>query len=146
MAEIHYHVDHESQTTESEELTAREILRHANIDPEQYYLVELRGEERISFKDNPDQKIKLHDGMHFLSVSFGRIHYFVDDERQETDEEELTATEILDHAKIDPKNHYLVQIKGKERISYKDDPNKEIRMRNGMKFISVSTGPTPVSD
>ena len=146
MAEIHYHVDHESQRTESAELSAHEILRLASINPDEYYLVEVKGADRISFKDNPDQKIHLHDGMQFLSVSFGKIHYWVDDERQETEQEELTPVQIMEHAKIDPKNHYLVQIKGKERISYKDDPNQKIRMRNGMKFVSVSTGPTPVSD
>jgi len=74
------------------------------------------------------------------------INYKVDDERQETTEKTLTPTQILDKAGIDPKNHYLVQIKGKERISYKDKPNENIEMHDGMKFISVSTGPTPVSN
>ena len=58
--------------------------------------------------------------------------------RKETKEEELTPVEILEHAKIDPKTHYLhVQIKGKERISYKDEPAKKIRMRNGMRLLCL---------
>jgi hypothetical protein len=146
MEKIRYHVDHEHQETEHRVWTAREILQHASVNPEEYYLVQvLDDDKRDSYEADPSRKIEMRDGMKFISISFGKIHYEVDDEPQETDHQELTPQEILAHAKIDPKTHYLVQIKGKERISYKDDPTKEIRMRNGMKFISVSTGSTPVS-
>ena len=71
--------------------------------------------------------------------------YTVDDETQTTTAHELTATQILQNAGIDPASHYLVQLDGVHRISYQNEPNKEIRMHEHMKFISVSTGPTPVS-
>lgn len=73
------------------------------------------------------------------------IHYTVDDEKQTTKAHELTPTQILQHAGIDPTSHYLVQLDGHHRISYQNEPNKEIHMHEHMKFISVSTGPTPVS-
>ena len=73
------------------------------------------------------------------------INYKVDDEPQTTTERVLTPKQILENAKIDPNSHYLVQLEGKHQISYKDNPNQEIHMHEGMIFISVSTGPTPVS-
>ena len=71
--------------------------------------------------------------------------YTVDDEPQSTTEHILTAVQILEKATIDPATHYLVQIEGNHRISYQDKPNEKIHMHEHMKFISISTGPTPVS-
>ena len=73
------------------------------------------------------------------------FNYTVDDEKQSTTDHVLTAQQILSNAGIDPATHYLVQIEGKNRISYKDEPSKEIHMHEHITFISVSTGPTPVS-
>ena len=73
------------------------------------------------------------------------FNYTVDDEKQSTTALVLTAQQILSNAGIDPATHYLVQIEGKNRVSYKDDASKEIHMHEHMIFISVSTGPTPVS-
>ena len=67
--------------------------------------------------------------------------YTIDGEPQQTTAHELTATQILQNAGIDAASHYLVQIDGNHRISYQADPNEPMHM----KFISVSTGPTPVS-
>jgi hypothetical protein len=71
--------------------------------------------------------------------------YTVDSENQTTTSHELTAVQILTNAGIDAGNHYLVQIDGNHRISYQNNPNQLIHMHEHMKFISVSTGPTPVS-
>lgn len=73
------------------------------------------------------------------------IEYTVNGITQSTDQKELTARQILVNAGIDPESNYLVQIVGKKQISYKDSPDEDIRMKDGMKFISISTGPTPVS-
>lgn len=71
--------------------------------------------------------------------------FTVDDEPFSTHEHVLTPTEILKIAGIDPANHYLVEIKGKEQVSYKDKPNEPIHMHEHAKFVSVFTGSTPVS-
>ena len=71
--------------------------------------------------------------------------YTVDDEPQSTSSHTLTVTQILSNAGIDPATHYLVEIRGKDRESFEADPSKEIHMHEHMTFISVSTGPTPVS-
>jgi hypothetical protein len=73
------------------------------------------------------------------------ITYTVDGEKQTTNERELTPVQILSNAGIDAATHYLVQIEGQHKISYQGNPQTEIHMHEHMKFISVSTGPTPVS-
>lgn len=76
------------------------------------------------------------------------IHFTLDDEPQTTTEQVLTPTQILENAKpvpIDPSTHYLIQLEGAKQISYQDKPNEPIHMHEHMKFISESTGPTPVS-
>jgi len=73
------------------------------------------------------------------------FNYTVDDEPQATTAHVLTPVQILDAAKVDPASHYLVQLEGQHQVSYQDKPNDEIHIREHMKFISISTGPTPVS-
>ena len=73
------------------------------------------------------------------------IHFEVDGEPLETTEKILTPTQILGLAGVDAANHYLVQIEGRHQTSYQDKPNEEIHMHEGQKFITVATGPTPVS-
>lgn len=73
------------------------------------------------------------------------FNYTVDDEAQSTDLHEMTPREILTKAGIDPASHYLVQIRGHERVSYENKLDEPIRMHQHMKFISISVGPTPVS-
>lgn len=73
------------------------------------------------------------------------IHYKVDDEPQTTTEEFLTPVQIMTNAGIDSKTNYLEQIVGDDFISYKDNPNHEIEMKDGMRFITKALGPMPVS-
>lgn len=57
-----------------------------------------------------------------------------------------TARELLALVGDTVETDYLVHLKGKrERVSYQDDPDKEIHLHKDMKFITVSLGPTPVS-
>jgi hypothetical protein len=73
------------------------------------------------------------------------FQYTVDDEPQATTEHVLSARQILQKAGIDPVTHYLVQIEGQHQHSYKDTPDEPIHMHEKMKFVSVFSGPTPVS-
>ena len=79
-----------------------------------------------------------HDAKH-------EIDYTVDDEPQSTTSKILTPRQILSDAGIDPATHYLVELQGQHQVSYKDTPDVEIKMHENQKFISISTGPTPVS-
>lgn len=73
------------------------------------------------------------------------INYTVNDEPESTTEKELTPVQIMTNAEIDPGTNYLIEIKGEQQISFKDNPNDPIHMHNNMKFIANFTGPTPVS-
>ena len=71
--------------------------------------------------------------------------YTVDDEPQSTDQHTLTPNKILGQAEIDPSMHYLVELRGSTRESYENRGEEEIHMHQHMRFVSVKTGPTPVS-
>ena len=72
------------------------------------------------------------------------IVYFVDGEKQETSNPILTVAQILEKAGLDPKTHYLVELQGEHQIKHLD-PNEELRLHEHEKFISVFSGPTPLS-
>lgn len=75
-----------------------------------------------------------------------KIHYTVDDEPESTTEEFLTPVQIMTAAEIDAQTNYLEQVvHGHDFISYKDDPNVKIEMKNGLRFITKPIGPMPVS-
>jgi hypothetical protein len=74
------------------------------------------------------------------------IDFSVDGEPLETTSQQLTATQILELAELDPSQHYLVLVKGgKPDTSYETTPNEEIHLHPGIEFASVFTGPTHVS-
>jgi len=70
----------------------------------------------------------------------------IDGKPYEVSEKELTAAQILGLASKSASEYYLVELRGKkERISYKGKPDEEVKLHPGSKFITVSTGETPVS-
>jgi hypothetical protein len=91
--------------------------------------------------------VKFEDGPVFITRGHARvIHYTVDTEPQETMTHKLTPNEIMRLAGVDPEKHYLIQLKpGGGEVSYKDTPQIEIPMHEGMQFITASLCPTPVS-
>lgn len=68
---IHLSIDGDPYETAEKALSARQILGLAGLDVAKYYLVEIRGNEQISFQDRPDEPIHLHERMKFVSVSMG---------------------------------------------------------------------------
>ena len=70
----------------------------------------------------------------------------IDGKPYDVSEKELTATQILGLTSKSPAEYYLVEIRGKkERRSYKDTPEAPVKLHPGSRFITVSTGETPVS-
>jgi hypothetical protein len=69
---IHYHIDDEPESTLKSVLTPVEIMTDAGIDPQTNYLEQLVHEhEVISYKDKPNEKIEMKDGMRFISKPVG---------------------------------------------------------------------------
>ncbi|PSR35708.1 MAG: hypothetical protein C7B44_12815 [Sulfobacillus thermosulfidooxidans] len=66
-----YYVDDEEQLTDKHEMTPTKILIQAQLSPEQYYLEQIDGAEPISYKDDPNWVIHMHQDMHFVSVYTG---------------------------------------------------------------------------
>ena len=73
------------------------------------------------------------------------IDFTVDGEGLTTVQRELTPRRIMEMASIDPQTHYLVQIEGRHRESYQGKDDILVHIRDDARFITVSTGPTPVS-
>ena len=73
------------------------------------------------------------------------ISITIDGETFEVEEKTLTAAEIIAVAGEDPATHYLVEVKGREQISYKDKPNEEIKVHHGSEFLTVPIGDETVS-
>lgn len=75
------------------------------------------------------------------------IHIQVDGDPEQATQAVMTAVEIIStFTEHDPNQTYLVMIHGNNKVSYKDTPNQPIELKNGMRFQTVSLGPTPVSD
>ena len=73
------------------------------------------------------------------------IHYELDGEPESTVAKKLTPAQILSDAGFDPNTNYLEQLVDHKIISYKDEPNIEIEMKNGLRFLTKPIGPMPVS-
>lgn len=69
----------------------------------------------------------------------------VDGEPIEVAEHELTPAEIMARAGIDASTHYLVEVEGRDQKSLQGKNDVPIHIHEGLKLVSVSTGPTPVS-
>jgi hypothetical protein len=73
--EIEFKVDDETLETDDRELTPRQILELAHLDPAEHYLVLVKGgKPDTSYETTPDTPIHLHPGIEFASVFTGPTH------------------------------------------------------------------------
>ncbi len=72
--------------------------------------------------------------------------FTVDGEAVSTTSRVLTANAILALAGLDPSTHYLVEVRGREQISFEGKGTNEIKLHEHEAFVSAATGPTPVSN
>lgn len=68
---FHFTVDGEELSTHEHQLTPRQIMVLAGIEPATHFLTEIRGHEQISFEGKPDEPIRMHNGLVFISSSVG---------------------------------------------------------------------------
>ncbi len=73
------------------------------------------------------------------------ITFTVDGESVMTQEQKLTPVQIMELADVDPATNYPVRVEGRHQVSYKDTPDEKIEVHEGEVFVTVPTGPTPVS-
>jgi len=72
------------------------------------------------------------------------FEYTVDGEVQHTTAHDLTAGQILSNAGLKPAERYLIELKGKDQVPYKD-PTTLVHLHEHAKFVSAFIGPVPVS-
>lgn len=127
----------------NEEETVEQLLRE--VSPEGHVDLLLLVEDQAKERNQRVCDAGVKHG-HHVRVRSREIHYTVDGEKQTTREHNLTARQIMTNAKVDPANHYLIELRGKhEQISFQGKADEPIRMHNRMEFITASLGPTPVS-
>ncbi len=73
------------------------------------------------------------------------VEITVDGRSLTLDDPTTTPNEILTFVGLDPTTHYLVRIEGRHQHSFEGRGDEQIRVHPGERFVSVSTGPTPVS-
>lgn len=124
-------------------LTGAEILTLAGLEPDSDFELLQKFQEREFEFIRPDEAVDLSQaGLEkFRAKHYKEVEYSVNDNRQVTTECDLTVTEILETAGYATATHFLKEVRGNAEISYEDDPNVSIRIRNKMKFIACEREP-----
>jgi hypothetical protein len=69
MPTFHYIVDDEPQETTAHVLTPAQILSNAGIETESHYLVQIEGDQEVSYENEPEKTIHMHEKMKFIAPS-----------------------------------------------------------------------------
>ena len=113
-------------------------LKRAEADLEVAHEAEKAAEDEIG--------VAIHEIHEAEEHRHHEIHFDVDGEPYETDKHELTPNQIIvEFGKMNPADHYLVQIVDGHTDNYQGRGDEPIKLRNCMNFQIVSTGPKPVS-
>jgi len=147
MGNFIYKVNREKFETVDAIITGKEILENANLLPvEDYELlikVNERGFEPVQLDEKIDLKGARIEGL--FAKPYKKLIIYVDDEPVEVDECFMSPNEILTAAGKDANGFYLKQISGHKEVSYKNDREHKIAIKNGLKFSSCKLEPTTVS-
>jgi hypothetical protein len=142
-----YKVNRKKFETVNTIITGKEILENANLLPvEDYELlikVNEKGFEPVQLDEEIDLKGAGIEG--FFAKPYKKLIIYVDDEPVEVDECFMTPNEILTAAGKNANGFYLKQIRGHKEVSYKNDREHKIAIKNGLKFSSCKLEPTTVS-
>lgn len=112
-----------------------EVVLHRGDGPAEVF----EGDDEIRISDPGVERIRIRPAR--------QITIKVDGEPYHPPRRRMTPNAIIKEAAgANPAENYLVQIKGRQRVSYQDKGDIPIRLRDGMSFQVVFTGPTPVSD
>ncbi|WP_438423581.1 multiubiquitin domain-containing protein [Aquimarina macrocephali] len=128
-------------------ITGKEILENADLLPvEDYELlikVNEKGFEPVQLNEKIDLKGAGIEG--FFAKPYKKLIIYVDDEPVEVDECFMTPNEILTASGKNANGFYLKQISGHREVSYKNDREHKVAIKNGLKFSSCKLEPTTVS-
>ena len=128
-------------------ITGKEILEIASLLPVEDYELLIKVNEKGFEPVQLDEKIDLKGaGIEgFFAKPYKKLIIYVDDEPVEVDECFMTPNEILTVTGKEANGFYLKQISGHKEVSYKNDREHKIAIKNGLKFSSCKLEPTTVS-
>lgn len=66
-------VDGETVGIPRKDVTPRDILEAAGLNPDSRYLVEIKGSNRVSYKGETDEEINVHENQKFVSNRLGNV-------------------------------------------------------------------------
>ncbi|WP_271784336.1 multiubiquitin domain-containing protein [Aquimarina algiphila] len=128
-------------------ITGKEVLKIVELLPvEDYELlikVNEKGFEPVQLNEKIDLKGAGIEG--FFAKPYKKLIIHVDDEPIAVNECFMTPNEILTTAEKNPNGFYLKQISGHREISYKNDREHKVSIKNGLRFSSCKLEPTTVS-
>ncbi|MDG1729900.1 MAG: multiubiquitin domain-containing protein [Algibacter sp.] len=128
-------------------ITGKEVLGIASLLPVEDYELLIKVNEKGFEPVQLDEKIDLKGaGIEgFFAKPYKKLLIYVDDEPVEVDECFMTPNEILTAAGKNANGFYLKQISGHKEVSYKNDREHKVAIKNGLKFSSCKLEPTTVS-
>lgn len=128
-------------------LTADQIIFLARADEDSEVVLHRGDGPAEVFEADDEVRIDL-PGAEMIRIRAARqITILVDAEPYTPPRRRMTPNEIITNAaNANPAENYLVQIKGRHRVSYEGKGDIPIRLRDGMSFQVIFTGATPVSD
>lgn len=128
-------------------ITGEEILLVAGLTPVDDFQLLLKVDENtfepIQLKETVDLSIPGKEK--FIVRPLKDVVIFVNDDKYEFKDTFLTPREIVKVVEAEPDKYYLVQIIGHQSVSYKNDMDDSIQIKNGLKFTTNLIGPTQVS-
>lgn len=124
--------------SKSSKITGKEVLLAGGLEPvEDYELlikVNENGYEPIELTEVTDLHGAGLEG--FYAKPYGKLTIFVDEKPVDMSEAFSTPNKILAAAGKVVKDFYLVQLDGEVEISYKNDREHKVAIKNGAKFVS----------
>ena len=142
-------VDGRSLEWPLEDLTGLEIKTLVGKEDDDIDLILEREDQPDKVVDDDDTVRIGKEGLERFKIrpAKGALIISVDGEPFEAPRRIMTPNQIIvEAAQKDPSTHHLARITKKGTVSYQGKGDEPIRLRRGMKFQVISTGPTPVSD
>jgi len=129
------------------EISGDELLKLVGIvHPAEFEVLEKKSAEELApVESSQIVTLKKEEPNIFHIRHYREVFLYLDAEKYPFTEIFMTPREIMGLAGLKPENHYLKQIIGHTDITYKNDPEHIIGMRNEMKFSSCKIASTPVS-
>lgn len=143
----HFKLNDHKYSWSEKEISGENLLLHVGLTPTENYELLLKLSKREFEPIQLNEIIHLDDpGVEqLLAKPYKSFSIIVDDEPIILGVCFITPKEILVKAGYDPEKFYLKQIIGNKDITYKEDPEHRISVKNGMKFSTCKIGAVTVS-